>query len=167
MIAQDGDDVDLNRLCLFACKYGYCPDEVCTTVPADNALITDDDDSSQFGYEAAMHACMMQRNSERCPFKQDHSLREYSVMQCYNFCKPHLDAAAEAEETSNYRSLYETLATGQTDSVGKASKRLPLLSLLTFIFHSLVYHSATSVTYHSFMSEEKYLILRSREPRIS
>ncbi|KAH7013067.1 hypothetical protein EDB80DRAFT_680131 [Ilyonectria destructans] len=37
-------DVDLNRLCKFGCKYGYCPDDVCTSVAADSATSSDDDD---------------------------------------------------------------------------------------------------------------------------
>lgn len=31
IIAWDEEDVDLNRLCRFACKYGYCPSSVCTS----------------------------------------------------------------------------------------------------------------------------------------
>jgi hypothetical protein len=97
VIAWDGDDVDLNRLCLFACKYGYCPDEVCTTIPKDDVVITDDDNPYGFDYDAAR-----QENAKRCFIYQDRSLRDYSVKQCYNTCKPQLDAAKEAGKTSNY-----------------------------------------------------------------
>jgi hypothetical protein len=27
--AYDSLDIDLNRLCAFTCKYGYCPSQVC------------------------------------------------------------------------------------------------------------------------------------------
>ena len=97
VIAWDGDDVDLNRLCLFACKYGYCPDEVCTTIPKDDVVITNDDNPNSFDYNAAR-----QENAKKCFLYKDGSLRDYSVMQCYNTCKAQLDAAKEAGKTSNY-----------------------------------------------------------------
>lgn len=38
IIGWDALDVDLNRLCKFACKYGYCPGDVCTLVSAASDL---------------------------------------------------------------------------------------------------------------------------------
>ncbi|CAG8961705.1 hypothetical protein HYFRA_00006245, partial [Hymenoscyphus fraxineus] len=87
-----------NRLCLFACKHGYCPDDVCTKKPKDDVVIADaDNPNTGFDYASAR-----EQNSRRCLIYQNRALRDNSVMQCYNTCKPQLDAAAEAGRTSNY-----------------------------------------------------------------
>jgi hypothetical protein len=156
VIAWDGDDVDLNRLCLFACKYGYCPDEVCTTIPKDDVVITNDDNPNSFDYNAAR-----QENAKKCFLYKDGSLRDYSVMQCYNTCKAQLDAAKEAGKNLKLR-VYGIISTRQTYSMGKACKKFPVF-LPNCICHSLVHPSALAVPYHSSKLEEEFLTLSSRE----
>lgn len=75
----------------------YCPDDVCTTIPKVDLVVTNDDNPNAYDYDAARQA-----NANRCFIYQDRSLRDYSVMQCYNTCKAQLDAAKEAGRTSNY-----------------------------------------------------------------
>ncbi|KAJ8121377.1 hypothetical protein ONZ43_g2151 [Nemania bipapillata] len=58
-IAWDELDVDLNRLCKFACQYGYCPQDICTTpvIDADQDGIVevgnDPDNPNWYDTEAA------------------------------------------------------------------------------------------------------------------
>jgi hypothetical protein len=85
----------MNRLCLFACKYGHCPQDVCANLPADDDLTSDDE--SHLGYDGARA-----QNNRKYTVYQDHSKWDKSVQECLATCKPQLDGAAAANRTSNY-----------------------------------------------------------------
>ncbi|KAK4156324.1 hypothetical protein C8A00DRAFT_41196 [Chaetomidium leptoderma] len=97
IIAWDEDDVDLHRLCRFACKYGYCPDSVCTTpwVDPDAGVVTSDE-SSVDAYD------VRNQNSKNCWLSQDTRDWHIATEQCKRYCQPVLDAAAGEGRTSNY-----------------------------------------------------------------
>ncbi|KAF3802950.1 Killer toxin subunits alpha/beta [Colletotrichum gloeosporioides] len=104
IIAWNEVDIDLNRLCRFACSHGYCPYEVCATAVVDK----DEDDGiieagwspenpNYFNYTEARLA-----NANRCLIYQNARLRDEAQFQCDPYCKPTLDEAKEKGRTSNY-----------------------------------------------------------------
>jgi hypothetical protein len=102
IIAWDELDVDLNRLCKFACKHGYCPDDVCghpIVDPDEDGVVMYDpeNDPNQFDYDAARQA-----NAMNCLIYKDPKYRDASVQQCYAPCKPAMDEAKEEGRTTNY-----------------------------------------------------------------
>ncbi|KAH7109174.1 hypothetical protein B0J13DRAFT_591286 [Dactylonectria estremocensis] len=105
VIAYDPLDADLNRLCKFACKYGYCLDDVCTTVAADSATPSDDDDEpavigedpNYFNYTDVRW-----QNAHKCFLYKDTSNKNWSMNQCKAVCQAALDDAEEEGRASNY-----------------------------------------------------------------
>ncbi|GAB1317774.1 chitinase [Madurella fahalii] len=97
IIAWDEDDVDIHRLCRFACKYGYCPDTVCTMRPVsrDDGVVTSDQSSVDM-YD------VRNGNQAKCILSDDTRNWHVSTAHCKRFCEPVLKAAREEGRTSNY-----------------------------------------------------------------
>lgn len=98
VIAWNEQGIDINKMCKFACTYGYCPDDVCTT-PLETMVDDDSDDTPPTPSPppddpraANANKCLIYENG-------DH---DDSVAPCKIYCKPQLDAAAAAGKTSNY-----------------------------------------------------------------
>ncbi|ERT01646.1 hypothetical protein HMPREF1624_02898 [Sporothrix schenckii ATCC 58251] len=97
VIAWNEQGIDINKMCKFACTYGYCPDDVCTT-PLETMVEDDTDDTPPYANPdddprvANANKCLIYENG-------DH---DDSVAPCKIYCKPQLDAAAAAGRTSNY-----------------------------------------------------------------
>lgn len=98
VIAWNEQRIDINKMCKFACTYGYCPDDVCTT-PLETMVDDDSDDTPPTPSPppddpraANANKCLIYENG-------DH---DDSVAPCKIYCKPQLDAAAAAGKTSNY-----------------------------------------------------------------
>lgn len=69
IIAFDERNVDLNRVCKFACKYGYCPEKLRFDKPKENQPAAEDDPNPRddivrecFIYQASSEG----RNDHRC-----------------------------------------------------------------------------------------------------
>jgi hypothetical protein len=97
IIAWDEDNVVAHRLCRFACKYGYCPDTVCTTpsVDPDNGVVTSD----QGGVDPYD---VRTQNQKNCLLPDDTRKWHVATEHCKRYCQPVLDAAAAEGRTSNY-----------------------------------------------------------------
>ncbi|KAK3986114.1 hypothetical protein QBC44DRAFT_373421 [Cladorrhinum sp. PSN332] len=102
----DDSDVELTRLCRFSCRYGHCPEDICTQPPReddgnqdDTDMITVDDLNEYYNYEdvrwQAQENCVIIDSSN--PNRVDNS--------CEKFCKPQTDAAKEEGRTTNWGCL--------------------------------------------------------------
>lgn len=87
--AFDENNVDLNRLCKFACQYGYCPNDVCTTGDEPYQI---GDDPNAFNYTDAKW-----ENQQHCQIFKDPKYRDTSINQCYPICKPVIDQARDED----------------------------------------------------------------------
>jgi hypothetical protein len=97
IVAWDESDVVAHQLCRFACKYGYCPDTVCTTPKAgrDDDVVTSD----EVGIDTYD---IRTQNLKNCQLADDTRLWHIATEQCKRYCQPVLDAAAAEGRTSNY-----------------------------------------------------------------
>ncbi len=90
--AWDNDDVDLNRLCKFACKHGYCPSAVCTDYSN-----TINDPSYNDG------SAIKYGNNKHCYVSDDPRYRNTWEAQCSAVCSTALaEAAAEGRVSSHF-----------------------------------------------------------------
>jgi hypothetical protein len=96
IIAWDEDDVVVHRLCRFACKYGYCPDTVCTTPAVDkgDGVVTSDQGVDMYDIRT--------QNQKNCLLPDDTRKWHVATEHCKRYCQPVLDAAAAEGRTSNY-----------------------------------------------------------------
>jgi hypothetical protein len=97
MIAWDDYDVDLNRLCKFACKYNYCPEDVCKAPDRDE----NEDPNSSENFNTSEIRLQLSKN---CVIWKDSSYEhsEASKAQCKHTCQATLDQAAQEGRISNY-----------------------------------------------------------------
>ncbi len=100
IIAWDEEDVDLHRLCRFACKYGYCPGEVCTTpykwVDPDAGVVTSDQGGVDM-YDTR------NENAKFCyVFDDNRTWQPAALAQCKRYCQAQIDEAAAEDRTTSY-----------------------------------------------------------------
>lgn len=101
--AWDELDVAVNRLCKFACKYGYRPELICSTSDA-----PDGDEPLEEGYDPQEYydySDVRWHNEQKCVLSKDKSLRDVSVEMCKDVCQDKLDEAAEEGRTTNWGCL--------------------------------------------------------------
>ncbi|KAK8848573.1 chitinase [Apiospora arundinis] len=80
----------MNRLCKFACKYGYCPGEICVTQQAEEPEVdvVSVDNPDYYKKEQGEVA-----NAFNCMIQKDPDPNYDGALQCYNVCKDVVDAA--------------------------------------------------------------------------
>jgi hypothetical protein len=104
---DDPFNVDLNRLCKFACKYGYCPSEVClrrlsspvsedADIDETNGAVTVPPDYDEDSVKTR------DENDKMCYIYRIPNDREEGLESCKRQCQPTLDKAKEEGRTSNY-----------------------------------------------------------------
>ena len=101
--AKEGDyraihevDVDINKLCNFACKRKYCPSDICEAKPkvefSEDDLTEENDDDE-----------VRRQNNEKCVIsKDDEEQNDFEVAHCKEVCKVQLDEAKEQGKTTNH-----------------------------------------------------------------
>lgn len=101
-VAWDDFDVDYQRLCEFACKYGFCPPDTCGLQVVDEW----DDGSvdSDGGYADGIQnkAKNYEVNKWQCQVFKTPRYRDSSVHQCWPACRETVEAAQAAGRTTNY-----------------------------------------------------------------
>jgi hypothetical protein len=101
IIAWDEDDVELNQLCKFGCKYSYCPSSACTTPIVDVDTGDDpEDDMNDPNYVDT--GDIRYQNQKYCYLSQDPREWGPAVAQCKNWCTPYIEQAADEGRTTNY-----------------------------------------------------------------
>ncbi|KAM5349053.1 hypothetical protein ACJ41O_008876 [Fusarium nematophilum] len=103
--SEDPADVDLNRLCRFACKYGYCPDDVCTTEPVEEPQyyeeVEDDDPNSG---DLSDYRDNKWQNRNKCYIYKDTRDAEANenLAPCRQFCQAEIEETSEEGDITNY-----------------------------------------------------------------
>ncbi|EXL70032.1 hypothetical protein FOPG_14107 [Fusarium oxysporum f. sp. conglutinans race 2 54008] len=111
-MSHDLVSVDMNRLCKFACKYGYCPEDVCTRAAVgyngDNE--EDDDDNNDAEYTGPMVGDP--RYIDTGEIREGHKATCFnykgdrgppgSMDTCKAYCKPAMEVAKEEDRLTNY-----------------------------------------------------------------
>ena len=100
-------DIDMNRLCKFACQYGYCPEDVCKDKGRDVAVITPD-------YEDARD--IRDQNGGRCLLYRDNSYQETTFYQYKTAYRKKMDET-EGEDSVliNYGYIGKAPSTGDIE----------------------------------------------------
>jgi hypothetical protein len=101
IIAWDEDDVELNQLCRFGCKYGYCPGTVCTTPIVDlDAGDRPEDAMNSPNYVDT--GDIRYQNQKNCYLSQDPREWGSAIAQCKSWCTPYIKQAEAQGRTTNY-----------------------------------------------------------------
>ncbi|EAQ89742.1 hypothetical protein CHGG_06361 [Chaetomium globosum CBS 148.51] len=101
IIAWDDEDVELNQLCKFGCKYGVCPGDVCTTPIVD---LDPGDDPGDAMNDPNYVDTGDTRYSNRmgCVLSQDPREWGRSIAACKSVCAPYIAEAEAENRTTNY-----------------------------------------------------------------
>ncbi|KAK1997710.1 hypothetical protein LX36DRAFT_608310, partial [Colletotrichum falcatum] len=81
VLAKDSANQDLNYLCQFSCKYGHCPDDVCTIEPYYPV-----DDEEQ----------MRKQNARKCDLYKEPQYWGIQKKRCELVCKEEIEKARKA-----------------------------------------------------------------------
>lgn len=95
--AWDTANVDLQQLCKFACKHGFCPQDTCGLPVVDEW----DDGSVDSGglFDKGKNAA---KNANQCQVFKTAKNRDASLLVCENFCKNAVDEAKADGRISNW-----------------------------------------------------------------
>ncbi|KAF2420716.1 hypothetical protein EJ08DRAFT_702390 [Tothia fuscella] len=97
IVAHDEFDVDLNRLCKFACVYDYCPDLICAFAAVDMEEGTEDFDQNDYQSSEDVRW----KNRQSCMIFKDPALREPSLHACKPVYQEQLHQPKEEDRASN------------------------------------------------------------------
>lgn len=158
---EDQND-EMNILCLFACSHGHCPESFCDTDPTPAqrehsdqfVCITSDLDHGapeckEKGTDVTGDA--RKQNADNCAiFEDPGESQAFKIADCFNFCKPQLDAGAAAGNTTNYGCVghfpldkpipyqYDGRAKGHGVAIGKCQCNNPLVTeIAEFVIEGL------------------------------
>ncbi|KAK1475638.1 hypothetical protein CABS01_03915 [Colletotrichum abscissum] len=101
VVAWDDTNTDLNILCKFACKYGHCPQDICTSridgpdTSDIDIVVTDPEDPLNYIRR------VKQSNSKNCNIYKEPQHWDYQKKSCDSICKPETDQAKKEGKMSN------------------------------------------------------------------
>ncbi|WQF85543.1 hypothetical protein CDEST_10557 [Colletotrichum destructivum] len=98
VVAWDDTNIDLDILCRFACKYGHCPEDVCT-----KRIIGPDMSGppSELDYPDDFHNRTEWENGKKCSIFKESEHWETQKKKCESVCSTELQRAKEEGRTSN------------------------------------------------------------------
>ncbi|KAI9163903.1 Killer toxin subunits alpha/beta [Paramyrothecium foliicola] len=99
MRAWDDQNLELNKLCKFACKYGRCPKEVCVEPepePDSHGLITPYNPDDYYTVQARLE------NAGNCIVFENTAMNKNNAETCYGCCKDIVESAKEEGRITNY-----------------------------------------------------------------